>query len=164
MAARGRARAYEAVVAAIKGITGQAAGYWHDLDRQVFSKLVRPEDGGDVPGVYVCVPLVGTAPVPEVGERGLITVQWNLAIYGFVTEQDEELGATSPVDLLHLWEDLARALTTDGTFGGTCQDSALVPGGSEQAAILPVDDYGELVFLLRLMQQFSAADLGPLAT
>ncbi len=164
MALRGRWRSYSALVAILKGINGVPGGYWNDVGKRVYGRLVRPEDGEAIPMPYLCVPLVEATPTYETGDSGVVVCRWRQPIFGFVSEQRRGLETDISELVLKLHDDLHRSVLLNPKLAATAQDVQWVSGGGELAAVLPGEEYGELEVVLEIVNLYAAADLGPAAT
>lgn len=164
MALRGYWRIYAALIVVLKGINGPTGGYWSNLERRVFTRLIRPEDADfAIKFPYLCVPLVQNAPSYETEETSTVEAR-RQSIYGFVGEERRDYDTDGNERILKLGDDIFRAVSADYKIGGTAVDSRFVSGGTEIGGVIPDDDWAELEKVLEIETRFAAEDLGPNAT
>lgn len=171
MSKRGFHYVYPNLIAILKGINGPAGGFWTDLNRRVYSRLIRPEDADfAITFPYLCVPLVQTAPIYETEESSVVETR-RTGIFGFVEETERGFEAlVGNVAALKLREDVFRVIATDyklrgfAADGTEVEDSRFVSGGEEIGGVIPGDTWAEFEIVLEIDIRFSSSDVGPNAT
>ena len=165
MAARSRFLAWSDLLTRLKGINGRTGGYWLDVGRRVYPKLVLPEDREGMALPYLCAPLIGTAPA-WTQEGDWILCRWKQGIYGFASVKNQTIeDETSVTDVIHLAEDVIRAVMVKPyDLTGTCEDVALMDGGDEIAGVDLTDTYGEFSLFFQVSTRLQRSNLGPLGT
>jgi hypothetical protein len=164
MSAISKWNAYQALMARVKTITGEAAGYWINLDGRVYPVWMGPAENPELELPYACMPLQGETTVYRVSGPGFIEREWTWNLNFFVDELMMDPMDTSQVELVtKLEDDLVRALTEgwDWTLGGAVHDLNFGEPEAVGGARLGGRDYGELVFPIRLTQRFQRSELGP---
>lgn len=159
---RGRIATYDALIAMLQGINGEAGGYYYDLSDRVYRMHRLPDELGDqLTTPYVCLPVLSPASVEEQSVQ-VDKKTWRWFVFGYVpeTSQDPVL-AESGRNALKLEADIERAFKADKTLGGIVR-SASAP---EQESIGGdgVSEYGEVQFTFEFTEWYTRDELGPLA-
>jgi hypothetical protein len=164
VAKRSRWLAHQRLVSVLKGINGAAGGYHTDLQNRVFTKYVNPVGATHPALPYLCVPLVNTALRIEHTSETWFRMYWTVPVQMFVAETNPGAYETDAVQrMLHLTEDIYRALIQDPTLNHTVAEMTFGSGGIEQGGIAAFDGlpYGGSVVPIELSQVFGLDVLGP---